>query len=136
MYNFIIDPSKVSILELSTDTRIKNARYIEGDHNSCYGFKSYINYIIFKDGTRYDRPDIEIQSFYTEFGFKPHYFRILETHYENGKHIPFFIENSISPSLFALEKDLLDSEKLYKWRMVWNFHDPKSFAANKIKYSI
>ena len=136
MYSFIINPSKIKSIEISTDTTISNAKLVEGDHNSCYFFKSYINHIIFTDGTRYDRPDIDIEYLYIDSKFRRHYFKLLEAHYEQGKSIPYYVEHSIAPSLYSLEKDVCDITKIDQYRMSWTFYNKKDFASHKIKYSI
>lgn len=135
MYSFIIDNTKIKSLELSADTKLSNSRYIEADHNNCYGFRSFLNYIEFFNGTKIIKPDIDILSYYENVGFKKHYFRILETHYENGKHIPFFIEQSIAPACFSLEKHLVDPKYNNMYQLQMNIYDKKEYAKLKLQYS-
>lgn len=136
MYSFIINPSKIKSIEISTNTDIKTAKLIEGDHNSCYCFKSYINNIVMTDGTKIIRPDIDIEYLHFDSSFRLHYFKIMETHYEQGKDIPYYIEHSIAPSLYALEKDVVDPQKIDRYRLVWNFYNIKDYASYKMKYSV
>lgn len=138
MYSFIINPTKIKNIELNADSNLGNAKYSTADHNSCYGFKSYVQLIEFTDGTILNKPDIDIESFYLfdNAGFRPHYFKILESHLERGKHIPFYIENSIAPSLFGLEKNLKNIDYIGQNRLIMKFKDKHQYASAKIKYGL
>lgn len=72
MYSFDINNLKIKSLELSVDSNIENAKFVEGDHNSCYGFKPYLKYIEFVDGNYIKNPNIEIFVPYIGRGHEPY----------------------------------------------------------------
>lgn len=132
MYSFNINNTKIKNIELSVDTNITNGRFQASDNYACYCFKPYLKYIEFIDGNYIEKPNIEILTFYHEKDcYTLYYAKILQTHYEQGKNIPFYIENSISPAIYNVEKLIVKSNQ---YMLCFYIEDKLTYAKYKLKY--